>query len=174
MPDESDRQAQQVTVPRRFRWQRLVPWLALVAGLAVVAWVWVDDPEPVGAVVLTVVVALAVAATFWSARRGPHVRYDRAEQRIGDGHAVVLWKPGCAYCERLLLQLRGTPGITWVNVYEDPQADAKVRSVNDGNQLTPTALVGGRVLRNPSAEQLRAVLDRGQGSSNPARSNHSP
>ena len=87
---------------------------------------------------------------------------------------MVLWKPGCTYCERLLLQLRGTPGISWVNVYEDPQADARVRSVNDGNQLTPTALVGGRVLRNPSAAELRAVLDRGQGTSNPARSNHSP
>jgi len=159
VPDQSGASGQQRSAQSPgLRWQRVAPWGALVGGVGVVTWVWLDDPEPTGAVVLTVVVALAVVAVFWSARRGRHVPYGQAEQRIADDHVVVLWKPGCSYCERLLLQLRDTPDITWVNVYEDPQADAKVRSVNGGDQLTPTALVGDQVLRNPSADELRAVL----------------
>ena len=159
MPDQPGSPAPQSTTKSQgIRWQRVVPWLALVVGGGMIALVWLRNPEPVGAVVLSVVVALAVAAAFWSARRGHHTPYNQAQQRIADDHVVVLWKPGCAYCERLLVQLRDASGITWVNVYEDPEGDAKVRSVNGGDQLTPTALVGDEVLRNPSAAELRALL----------------
>ena len=51
------------------------------------------------------------------------------------------------------------PRVTWVNVWADPEANAAVRTHNDGNELTPTALVGDRVLVNPSADALRAALD---------------
>ena len=71
---------------------------------------------------------------------------------------MVFWKPGCRYCERLLLALRGDDRITWVNVWQDQDANAVVRSLNDGNELTPTALVGEQVLINPSADQLREAL----------------
>lgn len=88
----------------------------------------------------------------------PHTPWETAQPLIADGHAVVLWKPGCMFCEQLLGELGEDPAITWVNVYADDAANEAVRAVNDGNELTPTALVGESVLRNPSANELRSAL----------------
>ena len=74
------------------------------------------------------------------------------------GHAVVLWKPICLYCERLLRAVGADPRVTWVNVWADPAANRAVRDLNDGNELTPTALVGDAVLRNPNGAELLAAL----------------
>lgn len=91
-------------------------------------------------------------------RDQPHTPWDSAQPQIADDHAVVLWKPGCEFCAQLLTELRDHPAITWVNVYEDEAANTRVRELNNGDELTPTVLVGERVLRNPSAEELRAIL----------------
>ena len=37
-------------------------------------------------------------------------------------------------------------------------ANRAVRDLNDGNELTPTALVGDAVLRNPNGAELLAAL----------------
>lgn len=71
---------------------------------------------------------------------------------------MVLWKPGCLYCERLLLHLRSDSRVTWVNVWQDDKANAQVRAVNNGDELTPTVLLGDQVLRNPTAAELRERL----------------
>ena len=47
---------------------------------------------------------------------------------------------------------------TWVNIHEDEAAAEYVRSVNDGNELTPTVVIGDEVYRNPDADEVRAAL----------------
>lgn len=106
------------------------------------------------------VVGLALVGAFawWSLRRGRHVAWAEARRLIGPGHAVVLWKPGCTYCERLLLVLRRDSRVTWVNVWQDADAQTTVCALNDGNEYTPTVLVGDQVLRNPTPGQVRAAI----------------
>lgn len=121
--------------------------------------------------VLTGVVGMAVvlALTFWSGRRGRHTPWSRASDLLASGQAVVLWKPGCVYCERLLLQIRSDPRVTWVNVWRDESANSQVRAVNGGDELTPTVLLGKDVLRNPSARELRAALTAAAAVEHPGR-----
>lgn len=122
-----------------FLFGREEPWRGLVAGG-----------------LMALVGAALVLPQF---RTGPHTPWAEARTRVAPGHAVVFWKPGCAYCEVLLRALGPHPRVTWVNVWADPDANAEVRAHNDGNELTPTALVGDRVLANPSAGELRAALE---------------
>lgn len=91
-------------------------------------------------------------------RTGPHTPWAQARPLVAPGHAVVLWKPTCGYCERLLRAVGRHPQVTWVNVWTDPDANRAVRDLNDGDELTPTAIVGDAVLRNPTAAELRAAL----------------
>ncbi len=102
-----------------------------------------------------VVVGLLVRRTY---RTGPHTPWAQARAGLDAGHAVVLWKPTCLYCERLLRAVGADPRVTWVNVWADPAANRAVRDLNDGNELTPTALVGDAVLRNPNGAELLAAL----------------
>lgn len=106
----------------------------------------------------TLAVLVLHAYSWWSRRRGRHTPWERAAAQIAPDHAVVLWKPGCVYCERLLLQLRSDSRVTWVNVWQDEEANAQVRAVNNGNELTPTVLIGDQILRNPTAAELRERL----------------
>ncbi|WP_461107120.1 glutaredoxin family protein [Tessaracoccus terricola] len=103
-------------------------------------------------------VLLAGALAWFMLRRGRHTPWARAGAQVGPGHAVVFWKPGCMYCERLLRALGNDNRITWVNVWKDADANTELRRHNDGDELTPTALVGDGVLRNPSADELQAAL----------------
>lgn len=79
-------------------------------------------------------------------------------QHVGSGEAVtVYWRPGCPYCA-LLRRGLGRAGITTteVNIWDDPQAAATVRSLANGNETVPTVVVGATSLVNPS---VRAVVD---------------
>lgn len=69
---------------------------------------------------------------------------------------VIYWRPGCTFCIMLRLRLRFTRlQCTWVNIWQDPQAAAFVRSVADGNETVPTVTVAGEVtMVNPSKRQL--------------------
>lgn len=137
----------------------------LCAGLTATAVLWPTGTTRavIGGLFVAVV---GVGFVLWSYRAGRHVPLAQADAATADAGGYVLWKPGCAYCERLLVQLGGDPRLEWVNVWRDPEANAAVRAHNGGDELTPTAVVGDVVLRNPSAEQLRAALDarRGAGS----------
>jgi mycoredoxin len=45
-----------------------------------------------------------------------------------------------------------------VNIREDAEAAAVVRSVNDGDELLPTVRIGDTFLSNPSLGEVRAAL----------------
>ncbi|WP_232547586.1 glutaredoxin family protein [Propioniciclava soli] len=99
-----------------------------------------------------------VALLLWQGRVGLHTPWSTARSRVAPGHAVVLWKPGCTFCEILQRALRRDPRVTWVNVWVDEAANAVVREHNAGNEVTPTVLVGSQVMVNPTADQVRAAL----------------
>lgn len=69
------------------------------------------------------------------------------------------WRPGCPFCVALRARLRKR-GIPFepINIWEDPDAAALVRSVADGNETVPTVFVAGQAMVNPSADQVESVL----------------
>lgn len=91
-------------------------------------------------------------------QRGPAPHTPFRDDLIAPGRAVVFWKDGCPWCHRLLRAMAGDDRVAWVNVFRDPAGDTRCREVNEGDQLTPTAIIGPTVLRNPSAEELREAL----------------
>lgn len=79
-----------------------------------------------------------------------------------DAAVTVYWRPGCMFCSSLLHGLERT-GLAFdrVDIWEDEDGAAFVRSVADGNETVPTVLVGDLALVNPSTRDvLRAVADR--------------
>lgn len=84
-----------------------------------------------------------------------------------DSQAVVYWKDGCGYCYRLISALAEDDRITWVNVYKSTAAQPRVQSLNNGNLLTPTVIIGAnktnggqpQVLINPSSQDILNALD---------------
>jgi mycoredoxin len=72
---------------------------------------------------------------------------------------TVYWRPGCAYCWRLRTKLKqaGVP-VDEVNIWEDPDGAAFVRSVTGGNETVPTVRIGERSLVNPSPRELLKLI----------------
>ncbi|MGB3256513.1 MAG: glutaredoxin domain-containing protein [Ornithinimicrobium sp.] len=72
---------------------------------------------------------------------------------------VIYWRPGCGFCARLRSTL-GAEGdkATWVNIWEDKDAAAFVRSVNDGNETVPTVVMDGIPVTNPSPTVVQEKL----------------
>ena len=75
------------------------------------------------------------------------------------GHAasvtIVYWRPGCGFCTRLLRDLDELDlDHERVNIYEDPDGAAFVRSVASGNETVPTVLVDDVALVNPTTDDL--------------------
>lgn len=136
--------------------RRIVSIAVVVVAFSVAIFLLVDNDAPVWLVVFMVLVGIALVAL--NGRRGRHTSWVDAQVLMGPGHAVVFWKPGCMYCERLLRAVGDDDRVTWVNVHVDQGANDEVRRLNNGDELTPTAVVGDRVLRNPSAEELLGSL----------------
>ena len=142
------------------RTRTLVTTAGVVVLAAVTAGSLFGREDPVrGLVVAGLVLALGAALVLPQLRTGRHTPWSQARGRVAPGHAVVLWKPGCAFCELLLRAVGDDARVTWVNVWADPEANTVVRAHNDGNEVTPTVFVGDQVLTNPSAAQLRDLLD---------------
>lgn len=72
---------------------------------------------------------------------------------------VVYSRPGCPFCTMLRtgLKLRGVP-FREVNIWQDPEAAAFVRSVARGNETVPTVSIGEVSLVNPSAKEVAALV----------------
>ncbi len=75
---------------------------------------------------------------------------------------TVYWRPGCGFCSSLLRSLeRHELTFERIDIWEDEDAAAFVRSVADGNETVPTVRVVDVAMVNPSAaDVLRAVRDR--------------
>jgi mycoredoxin len=72
---------------------------------------------------------------------------------------TVYWRPGCGFCSSLLRQLdRYGIGYEQVNIWEQPDGAAFVRSVARGNETVPTVSVGSTAMVNPSIDQIAALL----------------
>ncbi|MGD8148989.1 glutaredoxin domain-containing protein [Ornithinimicrobium sp. Y1694] len=72
-----------------------------------------------------------------------------------DGDVVIYWRPGCGFCHRLRTRL-GEDGrrARWVNIWEDEDGAAFVRSVNDGNETVPTVVIAGEPHTNPDPAKV--------------------
>ena len=68
------------------------------------------------------------------------------------------WRPGCGFCSMLRsgLERAGLP-FREVNIWDDPDAAAFVRSVADGNETVPTVTIGDVSLVNPSTHEVMAL-----------------
>lgn len=58
------------------------------------------------------------------------------------GGVIIYWRPWCLYGIRLKRRL-GPLGerATWLNIWQDPDAAAFVRSVNAGDEVVPTVVI---------------------------------
>lgn len=78
---------------------------------------------------------------------------------MSENTATVYWRPGCPYCEHLMSGLpKDDERITYRNIWEDKDAAATVRSLQDGNELVPTVVIGKKVLTAPDGPQVLAEL----------------
>lgn len=94
---------------------------------------------------------------LFTGRPGP-TPHAEARAVARDGVAVY-WRPGCPYCLRLTTGLRGVAArAAWVNIWDDEDGRAFVRSVNDGNETVPTVVIDGVAHTNPSPALVRRAL----------------
>jgi len=69
------------------------------------------------------------------------------------------WRPGCGFCMSLQrpLERSGLP-VRAVNIWEDPDGAARVRSVAGGNEIVPTVFVGDRAMVNPTFAEIEDAV----------------
>ena len=76
---------------------------------------------------------------------------------------VVYWRKRCGFCARLLGELeQAGVDVELRDIWEDPEAAAFVRSVNEGAETVPTVVLpDGRAITNPPPDALIAHLTAG-------------
>lgn len=114
-----------------------------------------------GWIIPAVLAALAVVASpMAKAGNNTHAQASELLSLPEDDRPVVVYhRPGCTYCARLRLILTGVRSrAIWVDIWDDPEAAAFVRSVNDGNETVPTVLLDGRPHTNPNPFDVRRAL----------------
>ncbi len=74
---------------------------------------------------------------------------------------LFYWRPGCPFCFALhrRLQKRGVP-LNKRNIWDDPNAAARVRELADGNETVPTVVVGQTAMVNPGVRQVLHAISR--------------
>ncbi|MCR6481373.1 NrdH-redoxin [Amycolatopsis sp. OK19-0408] len=69
------------------------------------------------------------------------------------------WRPGCGFCMALDRPMSKSGfNIRKINIWEDPDAAARVREVANGNETVPTVIVGSTALVNPSFAEVEAAV----------------
>lgn len=77
----------------------------------------------------------------------------------GPGDVVLYWRPGCGFCHMLRRELdRAGVERTDINIWDDREAAAVVRSHARGSETVPTVVIGKLGLVNPSATEVLAAL----------------
>lgn len=138
--------------------RRILPAVALllvsiaVIGSSVASGDWVT-----GTVVGVILIAVGLLASpLPYPAPAETADWQRVEQ---SGDLVVLHRPGCVYCLRLRLTLGGLADrATWVDIWADDEAAARVRAATGGDETVPTVLVGGEAHVNPEPGWVRARL----------------
>jgi glutaredoxin len=75
----------------------------------------------------------------------------------------VYWRPGCPVCRMFLRSLRRSDlRLREVNIWNDPEAAARIRSVANGKETVPTVFIGDRALVKPSVRQVLAAARGGR------------
>lgn len=71
------------------------------------------------------------------------------------------WRPGCPFCSMLERGL-AKKDISYrkLNIWDNPDHAAFVRSAANGNETVPTVSLGGESLVNPSVRQVKALISR--------------
>lgn len=134
-------------------------WIVLLALVVVVVASSVRQSDWFFAVAYGVV---GLALVWWTAPwRGGRTTTHQEVLAMPESErgVVVYWRPGCGYCQRLRSALGpDAERVTWVNIWQDDEAAAYVRSVNDGNETVPTVVVDGQVHTNPGLALIREHL----------------
>lgn len=138
----------------RWLWLPLLVFFAYLAGEA--AWE--------GRWGLTAVyVAVGAGLTYWlSPWQGGRTLRHREVLAMPESErqVVIYWRPGCQYCLRLRASLGSLRDrARWVNIWQDEDAAAFVRSVNDGNETVPTVVIDGDPHTNPDPDTVRERLE---------------
>ena len=89
------------------------------------------------------------------------VSHAQAQTSAKEGVAIY-WRPGCPFCLALRTRVgKYADRAAWVNIWEDPEAAAYVRSVNQGNETVPTVVIDGEAHTNPKPGLVRQRLAEG-------------
>lgn len=138
-------------------------WVLLVALMVVVVANFARNGDPAWAVGYGVfALALAWWTSPWRGRGGGSTQQE-VEHMVQEGASgvVVYWRPGCGFCAMLKARLGGLRDrATWVNIWDDEDAAAFVRSVNDGNETVPTVVIDGIPVTNPDPAVVKERLQR--------------
>ncbi|MEC3975036.1 glutaredoxin domain-containing protein [Amycolatopsis sp. H20-H5] len=78
---------------------------------------------------------------------------------MSDVDVEFYWRPGCGFCAALRRPLMSSGlKVREVNIWEDADAAARVRSVANGNEIVPTVFVGSAAMVNPSFAEVEAAV----------------
>lgn len=136
-------------------------WLVLLVLVVVVVAVSLSQRDYLFALAYA---AGGLALVWWTApRRGGRTTTHQEVLAMPEPErpVVVYWRPGCGYCQRLKFALGAdAERATWVNIWQDAEAAAFVRSVNDGNETVPTVVIEGEPHTNPSPSTVLEALAR--------------
>jgi glutaredoxin len=92
-------------------------------------------------------------------RKPASVSAAEGARAAAEGSVVVYWRKGCPFCKRLQLTLgKKVKDVVWVDVWADPAASAYVKSVNGGDEVVPTVVIGGVPRTNPPPREVVAAL----------------
>lgn len=133
-------------------------WI-VVAGLGIVMGVLIARESVIGGVAVAL---FLLAMAYWISPRqgGRSVRQSELGSLPAERRRVVIyWRPGCSYCARLKRALGpDRERATWVNIWQDAEAAAFVRDVNDGDEIVPTVVINGEPHTNPDPKLVRLSL----------------
>lgn len=134
-------------------------WLPMLGGTVFL----VVDATREGSIAAAAAYAVVgLALTWWlspwqGAGRARHA--DVMARPPAERPVVIYWRPGCTFCARLRARLgRAGRRAAWVNIWQDQEAAAYVRSVNGGNETVPTVVIDGEPLTNPDPGRVLARL----------------
>lgn len=144
----------------RTKWWQAAGWSALallvVTELVILGYGVIAAPLLVSLLVIAYLCSPLPSRTrsgHWAAQQR-HVRY---------ATAVVYWRPGCMFCGRLQFALWragfGSSHVDWVDIWDDPEAAAYVRDLNEGAETVPTVILpDGSACTNPGPARVVTAL----------------